>query len=214
MPRCRGRRRARATILAALATLAICASGGVSARQSRATAERPSGPIVDFIAVQADGTPVTDLQSSEVEIRINGRVRTAAYAAARDGRAAARPARRATSPARAVRHQRPMRGRPPLGIHRRRRVVRRRPRTAPPKRGRRTAVRLHAGGSGGSDRAALHRCEGALHLRHGTRPAGDGRCRGTGDARQRPGRTWPAGRAGSSKRSTGSSMARPDARHR
>jgi len=56
--------------------LAAAPGIGVSARQSRPTTERQPGPIVDFVAVQADGTPVAELLPSEVEIRINGRVRT------------------------------------------------------------------------------------------------------------------------------------------
>jgi hypothetical protein len=64
----------------------------VSAQQPRQAGERPPGLTVDFAAVQADGTPVPDLQSSEVEVRINDKVRvirslrrvsTAAGAAAR-----------------------------------------------------------------------------------------------------------------------------------
>jgi hypothetical protein len=39
-------------------------------------AERARGPVVDFIAVQADGTPVSDLHATDVEIRIGDRVRT------------------------------------------------------------------------------------------------------------------------------------------
>ena len=48
----------------------------MSARQARPAGERPAGPIVDFVALQADGTPVVGLQSSEVEVRLSGRVRT------------------------------------------------------------------------------------------------------------------------------------------
>jgi len=48
---------------------------GAAARQSQPTKERPSGPEVDFAAVQADGTPVVDLQPTEVEVRLNDRVR-------------------------------------------------------------------------------------------------------------------------------------------
>ena len=66
----------------------------MSARQARPAGERPAGPIVDFVAVQADGTPVADLQSSEVEVRINGRVRNAAGAPAGGDRAAPARARR------------------------------------------------------------------------------------------------------------------------
>ena len=37
--------------------------------------ERPAGPTIDFVAVEADGTPVAELQPGEVEIRIGDRVR-------------------------------------------------------------------------------------------------------------------------------------------
>jgi VWFA-related protein len=37
--------------------------------------ERPTGPTVDFVALDASGSPVADLQSSEVEVRIAERVR-------------------------------------------------------------------------------------------------------------------------------------------
>ena len=49
--------------------------GRVSARQSQIASERPAGPTVDFIALDASGSPVADLQPSEVEIRIADRVR-------------------------------------------------------------------------------------------------------------------------------------------
>jgi hypothetical protein len=42
---------------------------------SQAPAERARGPAVDFIALQADGTPVPDLRATDVEIRIGDRVR-------------------------------------------------------------------------------------------------------------------------------------------
>jgi hypothetical protein len=58
-------------------SLALAADGGdgAAARQSALARERPSGPTVDFTAVLADGAPVTDLEASEVQVRINGRVR-------------------------------------------------------------------------------------------------------------------------------------------
>src|SRR4051812_47231426 len=43
---------------------------------SQAPAERAAGPVVDFTAVQADGTPVPDLRAEDVEIRVGDRVRT------------------------------------------------------------------------------------------------------------------------------------------
>jgi hypothetical protein len=47
----------------------------VSAHQSQIASERPAGLTVDFIALNSDGSPVADLQSSEVEVRIADRVR-------------------------------------------------------------------------------------------------------------------------------------------
>jgi len=67
--------RASVAVLSTLAALAAGPADRVSARQSRLAGERPPGLTVDFVAVQADGTPVADLQSSEVEVRINDRVR-------------------------------------------------------------------------------------------------------------------------------------------
>lgn len=46
------------------------------ARQASPAAERPPGLTVDFSAVGDDGTPVDDLQPADVEVRIDGRVRT------------------------------------------------------------------------------------------------------------------------------------------
>ena len=62
-------------VLAALTALAAGPATGLSSQQSPVASERPSGPTVDFVAVDADGTPVTDLESSEVEIRIADRGR-------------------------------------------------------------------------------------------------------------------------------------------
>jgi hypothetical protein len=59
-----------------MAALAVGSADLVSARQSRVASERPAGLTVDFIVVRADGTPVADLQASEVEVRIDNRVRT------------------------------------------------------------------------------------------------------------------------------------------
>lgn len=60
---------------AMLCAIAALPATGVSARQARPASERPSAPTVDFIAVQADGNPIVDLQPAEVEIRVNDRVR-------------------------------------------------------------------------------------------------------------------------------------------
>jgi hypothetical protein len=68
--------RASVAFVAVLAVLSAVSGGRVAARQSRVAGERTPGPTIDFIAVQADGSPVVDLQSSEVEVRINDRVRT------------------------------------------------------------------------------------------------------------------------------------------
>lgn len=65
------------TGLTALAAAAVLAAGTAwPTAGSAQVGERQVGPIVDFVAVQADGTPVGGLQPSEVEIRINGRLRT------------------------------------------------------------------------------------------------------------------------------------------
>lgn len=61
-------------LVCALAALAGRASAVVSS-QSAVAGERAPGPTLDFAAVQSDGAPVTDLQASEVEVRINDRVR-------------------------------------------------------------------------------------------------------------------------------------------
>ena len=70
------RRHACVAVLSLLVPLVIGAAPGIAARQGGLGGERPSGPTVDFGAVAADGTPVLDLRASEVEVRINGRVRT------------------------------------------------------------------------------------------------------------------------------------------
>ena len=63
-------------MVAALAAVLAAQIDLISARQSQTSAERPpAGPTVDFIALDADGSPVADLQSSEIEIRIADRVR-------------------------------------------------------------------------------------------------------------------------------------------
>jgi hypothetical protein len=64
-----------AAIVVALAVLASERPDRVFARQSQVASERPSGPTVDFVALDADGSPIADLQSSEVEIRVGDRVR-------------------------------------------------------------------------------------------------------------------------------------------
>jgi len=61
--------------LIGVAVVAGSSTHVLSARQARVASERPTGPVVDFIAAQADGTPMLDLRASEVEVRINGRLR-------------------------------------------------------------------------------------------------------------------------------------------
>jgi len=46
------------------------------ARQARPASENPPGRIVDFVAVENDGRPVAALQASEIEVRVDGRIRT------------------------------------------------------------------------------------------------------------------------------------------
>jgi VWFA-related protein len=56
----------------------ICAAAfppRIGARQSQIPSERTLGPIVDFTALNADGSPIADLQPSEVEIKIGDRPR-------------------------------------------------------------------------------------------------------------------------------------------
>lgn len=69
--------RARVSVLAMVVALAAGPAGDhPSAQQPQAASERPAGgPTVDFVAVQADGTPVADLQASDVEIRVGDKVR-------------------------------------------------------------------------------------------------------------------------------------------
>jgi hypothetical protein len=69
------RRRACVAVLSVSLALAADGGGGAAARQSTLAGARPSGPTVDFTAVLADGTAVIDLEASEVQVRINGRVR-------------------------------------------------------------------------------------------------------------------------------------------
>jgi hypothetical protein len=62
-------------VLAALAAIASTSAARAAARQAGAAGERMAGLLVEFAAVLSDGTPVADLQASEVEVRLNGRVR-------------------------------------------------------------------------------------------------------------------------------------------
>ena len=67
--------RACVALVSVLAAFVPSAADRLSARQSRVANEHPPGLLVDFVAVDADGAPLLDLQSSEVEVRVNDRVR-------------------------------------------------------------------------------------------------------------------------------------------
>jgi len=60
--------------LAAVAALAAAPSARAQAPQP--ATERPALLNIDFVAVGADGTPVADLQASDIELRIGDRLRT------------------------------------------------------------------------------------------------------------------------------------------
>jgi hypothetical protein len=62
-------------VLSALAAIAATSAERTAARQAGVAGERSAGLLVEFTAVLADGTPVPDLQTSDVEVRLNGRVR-------------------------------------------------------------------------------------------------------------------------------------------
>src|SRR5262245_23649610 len=65
-----------AALALALATSAASARiARVPTEQTQIASERAAGPTVDFVALDADGSPVTDLQTTEIEIRIGDRVR-------------------------------------------------------------------------------------------------------------------------------------------
>lgn len=72
MPSARGR----LAVLCGLTAVVALATLSPEARQARPASERPPALLVDFIVVQEDGTPVGRLDLSEVEVRIDGRVRT------------------------------------------------------------------------------------------------------------------------------------------
>jgi hypothetical protein len=66
---------------AALAVVIGVLVGGLGAvarsasPQSQIASERSAGPTVDFVALDADGTPLADLQASEIEVKIADRAR-------------------------------------------------------------------------------------------------------------------------------------------
>ena len=62
-------------LVVSLGAALIDSPHSVSARQSQIASESAAGPTIDFIALNADGSPLADLQSSEVEVRIAERVR-------------------------------------------------------------------------------------------------------------------------------------------
>ena len=62
--------------LAVLAAVATGEPGRVLARQAQIASERTAGPSIDFVALDANGSPAADLQPADVEIRIADRVRT------------------------------------------------------------------------------------------------------------------------------------------
>lgn len=67
----------RNTIVAALAVAAAWGTAaGAWPPQTPGARERTAGPVVDFLVIGSDGLPVTDLTSTEVEIRVEGRKRT------------------------------------------------------------------------------------------------------------------------------------------
>jgi hypothetical protein len=68
-------RRASVAIVVAVAAFATERRDRADARQSQIATERPSGPTVDFVALDADGAPIPDLQPAEVEVPIGDRIR-------------------------------------------------------------------------------------------------------------------------------------------
>jgi hypothetical protein len=68
---------ARSVATALISGLAIASAiAAAPARQSPIATEALPAPTVDFIALDADGAPITDLQAADVEVRIADRVRT------------------------------------------------------------------------------------------------------------------------------------------
>jgi hypothetical protein len=69
-------RRSFLSLVIGLAMLASGPTGRIATGEAQVAAERPAGPIIDFVALDADGSPILDLQSAEVEVRIAERART------------------------------------------------------------------------------------------------------------------------------------------
>lgn len=64
-----------AALLLGLAASVLAPAHPASARRSQLPSETAPGPIVDFTAIDADGSPLADLQAAEIEIKIADRVR-------------------------------------------------------------------------------------------------------------------------------------------
>ncbi len=62
-------------VVGGVGVAAAASTALLGARQAPRVSERPRSVVVDFAAVQGDGTPVAELQVSEVEVRIDGRLR-------------------------------------------------------------------------------------------------------------------------------------------
>lgn len=69
------RSRASVALVVAFAVVSARSADNLTASLTQIAAERPIGPTVDFVALDADGSPVADLQATEIEIRIGDRVR-------------------------------------------------------------------------------------------------------------------------------------------
>ena len=70
-------RSSRAIIAVVVAmALSTAAMDRIGAIEPQIATERPAGPTVDFIALDAQGSPVVDLQPSEIEVRVADRART------------------------------------------------------------------------------------------------------------------------------------------
>jgi hypothetical protein len=70
------RSRASVAFVIALAVVLVRSADPASTRQAQIDTERVAGPTVDFAALDTDGAPLADVQTTEVEIRIGDRVRT------------------------------------------------------------------------------------------------------------------------------------------
>jgi VWFA-related protein len=89
-------RRTSVLVLSLLAAIAAGSAGRLSAHQATPAGDRTAPLAVDFIAVHADGSPVADLETPDVEVRLNGRVRKI-LSVHRVAATAAAPAKTATT---------------------------------------------------------------------------------------------------------------------